>query len=255
MTRTSNVKNLEEGHLYGLVANANEHKFGVVQILKITGDTAVTIVDGDEYSDFPAICGDVYGYVRTITPIDGGEAEEALVISIDSVTVTIPAGTPSGRGFPIDGYSSKDLQADPTITSGGVAGYIVEVVYVPIFASDDKIDYVTDFGRTFPDEFRGIYYRGELKHRKRIWNLERTLSFTASFLSFEEIMHQFANLEHTLLFERKDDGGATITEKEYYGKCFAKEPDLTGTGGDTDTTSATTVRLERWMTVENTPTA
>jgi len=250
MTRTTNVKNLEEGHLYGLVANANEHKFGVVQILKVTGADAVTVTNGDEYSDFPAICGDVYGYVRTITPITGGEDETDIVVTVDGNTATIPAGTPSGRGFAL--ADATDLTATPTIT-GGVAGDILEIVYVPQFATSDEIDYVTDFGRTYPDKYRGIYYRGELKHRKRIWNVESTLSFTASFLSFEQVMHQFANLEHTLLFERKDDGGATVSEKEYYGKCFAKEPDLTGSGGDTDTTSATAVRYERWMTVEDTP--
>ncbi len=247
MARTNTVKNLEEGHLYGLIANANEHKLGVVQFVKITGEAANTASNGDEYSGYPAISGDVTGYVRTVTAINGGEAEVPLVVTVGSTEVTIPAGTPSGRGFACTGALT-----DAITLTGGVDGYILELVYVPNFTvSTDEIDYVTDFGRTHPDEYRPVYDKGVFQHRKRIHNVERTLSFTSSFLSYEHIMHKFANLECTLCFERTDDAGATVSEREYYGKVFFKEPDVSGSGGDTDSTSTTAARYERWMTMES----
>lgn len=247
--RSNTVKNLEEGHLYGLIANANEHKLGVVQFVKITGAVANTASNGDENTGYPDISGEVTGYIRTVTAIDGGEAETPLTVAVNGGTpVSIPAGTPSGRGFACTDYLSGAVEV-----TGGVDGYIVELVYVPTFtASTDEIDYVTDFGRTFPDEYRPIYDKGVFKHRKRIHNVERTLSFTSSFLSYEHIMHKFANLESTLCFERTDDAGAGVSEREYFGKVFFKEPDVSGSGGDTDSTSTTTARYERWMTMETT---
>ena len=246
--RTNTVKDLEEGSLYGVIANVDEHKFGVTKIVKVTGAALCSVSNGDENSLFAAISAEVVGYVRLVTPYAGDGVN--MTLTIDSDVITIPHGTPSGRGFAITG--GKDLTATPTVASS-IVGTILEIVYVPIFvAATDSIDYVTDFGRTHPDEYLSIYNRGKFMHRKRIHNVERTLSFTSSFLSYEHIMHKFANLECTLCFERTDDAGATVSEREYYGKVFFKEPDVSGSGGDTNSTSTTAARYERWMTIETT---
>lgn len=242
--RTSNVKNLEEGYVYGVVADVNEHKFGVVQILKLTSEAAGTAENGDEYSDYPGICTDVDGYIRTVTPNKSG-AE--VVLTIDSESITIPAGTPAGRGFKIG--SDKDLQGAFVISSGGIAGFIVEVVFVPKFVADDYIGYVTDFGDTFPEEWRGIYDHGKLEHIKHIANIERRITFTTLFQNFNSGFHKFPGQFATILFEIKEHQGALVTEKTYYGKCFATEPNISRGTPDTDMTSAADFRYDLWMSV------
>ncbi|MDD5539916.1 MAG: hypothetical protein PHG61_04400 [Candidatus Marinimicrobia bacterium] len=246
MSRTATVKRFEEAYFYGLVANENAHKMGVVQKVKLTAAATATCENGDDYSAFPAICGDVYGYVRTVTPVS-----TALTISVGGGTeVSIAAGTPSNRGFAFD--ASDNLQGTVAIT-GGVAGIILEIVYVPQFTSSEYLGYGTDFSMPGVDEWAPIYDKGDLKHRKRIFNKEQTLTFNLAFLNFAAGMHQFANQESTFLLERKDNGGATTSEKIYIGQCFGKEPDFSETGGDTDSTSAYTGRYERWFSTEQTP--
>ena len=246
MSRTTTPKQWEEAYLYGLIANENAHKMGVVRIVKLTAAATAETDNGAEYLDFPAICGDVYGYVRTVTPIS-----TVLTIAVGGGdAVSIAAGTPSNRGF---AFGASDDLTGAVVVTGGQAGNILEIVYVPQFTSSDLLGHAKDFNLPGVDEFRNVYDRGDLSCRKRIAGKEQTFTINSRFVSYGYGLNKFSNMESTFLVERKDDMGAVMSEKLYIGRVFGKEPDLSETEVDTDSTAAFTGRFERWFSTDQTP--
>jgi hypothetical protein len=247
MSRTTVVKVKEEALLYAVVSSLPAKKFGCVQTVYITGTTTNTAENGDEYTDYPSVCASVDGYVVTKTPIT-----TQLVLTVGGGTsITIPANTPPNRGFAI--ASADNLTGAIAITSGGVSGEVLEVVYVPQFTSGDRIDYVDSFSRSNPQLYRDIKDRGVLKHRKRIFNLEQTASGSLKFTNFAQGFNEIANQEFAACVERKDYGKATPTEYEYFGQAFLAEPNVNDTGDDSDTMSDFEFRYERYFTTEQIP--
>lgn len=246
MSRTTVTKVKEEGLLYAVASSLAAKKFGHVQTVYVTAATTNTAVNGDEYSDYPAVCASVDGYVRTLTPIT-----TELVLTVDGGDITIPANTPPNRGFAIPAASA--LTGAIAITSGGVAGEVLEIVYVPQFTSDDRIDYVDSFSRTNPQLYRDIKDRGVLKHRKRIFNIEQTVSGSLKFLNFAQGFNEMANQELAVCLQRQDFGKSAPTEYEYFGQVFLAEPNVNDTGDDSDTMSDFEFRYERFFATEQVP--
>ena len=244
VTRTTVVKNLDEGFLYITRANANSvvASRSVGQRITAIGATSIATpltdaVRGAGYLGSGGAAATVSAFAVALTAVN-----DATVITISSETATFAQGAPPGTAIPFTGVI--DIQALPTITSG-VSGDKFAIVEQPPTYSSGRIDYVQSKSDEPAELNRDIRDKGSLTHRKKNALEMGVLSLTSFYENNQAGVSKYAGQEIIVVLERDDDRGNVITEREiYYGARINVTPPINESTGDTDSDTTVSINYE-----------
>lgn len=240
-TRTNVVKNLDEGFLHMVRANANSivASRSVGQRFSATGAASIgtPLTDAIRGAGYAGSSGTVLAYAIALTAIN-----DATVITIGGETATFAAGDPPGTAIPFS--AAIDIQGVPTITSG-VAEDMFAIVEQPPSYSSGRIDFVQSKSNEPAELNRDIRDKGSLAHRKKNALEMGVLSLTSFYENNQAGVSKYAGQEIIVVLEREDNRAAVVTEKEiYYGARINVTPPINESTGDTDSDITVSVNYE-----------
>lgn len=243
MAQTSTIKHLDECNFYALKEGPDDYLRHLCTI-KVPGATSATAEAGDD-SFTDSLSGN--DAVVRVEYVPEAGLEEAVEMTVNGEEVTIPAGAKADRSYRVGsaaagaGFSATTVE----ITSGGVAGLILEVLLIPSYSSSNQIGYMDSLSYSEPMDKRIVKDQGARKHLKRMRTREKTLDMTEKFENFNAGIVDFANFPSTVIVEREDDGAGTVSEKHFFGGYLFGEEGPSESSGDSDSSVSVSGEFER----------
>lgn len=253
VTRTTDVKNLEEFFWYAILGSGTPPTLitarAVVQrVSLLTATTLVRTVLAARGAGHSAATN--AGYMIALTAM-----RSATVFTLDGKTFTFAAGDPPGTAVTSIDDATIDLGAEPTVT-GGTAGDQVAVVDQPQTYSGGLISYVTAVSGEPQDLRREIRDKGQLQHRKRMAVEGGIMTFSSKYQNAKAGLSKFVDQDFIMVGERVDDRVGVVTEKLIlYGCRMNAIPNPNESEGDSDSEISIPIRYELLANVGQTATA
>lgn len=244
MAQTTPVKHLDECNFFALKEGPDDY-LRFLSTIKVTGAAAAS-TDTNDAEDFSDSLSGNDAVVR-IEYIPEGGLPDDMVLTVNGENVTIPAGAKEDNAYRV-GSAAAGAGFDATavvITSGGVAGVILEVLLLPAYSNSDKVGYMDSLSFSEPNSKRIVKDQGTRKHLKRMRTRERTLDATERFQNFNQGLQDFMGNEFTFIVEREDDGAGTVSEKMFFGGCLPPQEGASESSGDSDSNFSVSAEYER----------
>ena len=197
MSRTTSIKALEEMYFYAVRESSSKHFAQLV----ITGATAVTTRQKAAFATGAT--------ALVVFPKYGMSATGSTTITIGGEDFVFTAGSAPNLGV----VASSITGNTSTISvSGGEAGDIVEVYELPTWSSPNEVNWIDSLSGAAVPGNRNVMLRGSVDHKKRVFNVEKTLSVEQRFSAGNANLLEFSGNDYTLIGERQDDDGGVTTE-------------------------------------------
>jgi len=238
MSRTTTVKNFDELHFYAVGEDPTGQLFAT---LIVTDATTLEIREGPNYNS--------------------AAVDSLLIISENGIahglengpTLQIGSGESDTVEFSAGDRPNAAHMKTPTGGAGvyfsvtnGTAGQKFKVYTVPSYTINNEVDFIQSFDHSPPPQKRAIMQRGEVKHRKRVFNRERSISLAFLYTNAVDGLAQFAGNPFTLIAERHDDDNGIATETTFIFGCQYEAPMPSGSIGDNDDEVKVDGSYEEW---------
>lgn len=228
MSRTSTIKNLDEMYWYGVTETSSKH-FATVIVKDDSGTLEIRERAGFSSGNTGAL---------VMFPKFGlGAASGSMQVGgATGDTLTFDASTAPNLG---------QIQLAPTASgtyfsvvggSGFKAGDVFEVYIVPSYSSTNELNWIDDFSAAAVPGKRNEMLRGNVDHKKRIFNVEKTMSITQRFSNAAANLLSLSGNDYTLIGERQDDDAGITSETLLIFGSYHDAGLPSGSVGDNDDT-------------------
>ena len=225
MSRTTTIKNLDEMYWYGVVEATSPH-FATVTVLTAS---AVAVKERSGFAS--GNTGSVIVFPKYAT---GSGAGSLGIGSAGSYTIT--ANTPPNMATEVAvPGAATGASYDITVTTGNI-GDVFEIYLSPSYSSTHELDWIDDFSAGAVPGKRIETLRGDVDHKKRVFNVEKTMSLTQRFTNAAANLLSLSGMDFTLIGERQDDDGGITSETLFVFSSYHDAGLPTGSVGDNDDT-------------------